>query len=78
MARGLCGADPNDSIYRGQQFSFDDEWRSASLGSLLQMQQLQWLCEEGVARYDMGPVMQYKHHWAEMQVRFDAIALRPS
>lgn len=75
---GLCGATPKDSIYRGQQFSFDDDWRSASIGSLLQMEQLRWLCDEGVARYDMGPAMDYKHHWTETQVRFDAIALRPA
>ncbi len=75
---GLCDSSPEGSSYRGQQFSFDDEWRSASIGSLLQMEQLRWLCEEGVARYDMGPAMDYKHHWAETQVRFDAIALRPA
>lgn len=75
---GICNGTPEGSIYRGQQFSFADEWRSSSIGGLLQLQQLRWLCEEGVARYDMGPAMEYKHHWTEEQVRFDAIALRPS
>jgi len=74
---GMCSANPKGGIYRGQQFSFDDEWRTASLGNLLQLQQIGWLCEEGAARYDMGPVMDYKHHWTETKVRFDAIALRP-
>ena len=75
---GLCDQDARASIYRGQQFSFDDDWRSASIGNLLQMQQVSWLCEEGVGRYDMGPAMEYKHHWTEQKVRFDAIALRPA
>lgn len=74
---GLCDGEANGSIYRGQQFSFDDEWRSSSIGGILQLEQLHWLCEEGVARYDMGPAMAYKHHWTETQLRFDAIALRP-
>jgi len=74
---GLCDREPEGSIYRGQQFSFDNEWRSSSIGGLLQLEQLRWLCEEGVARYDMGPAMAYKHHWTETQLRFDAIALRP-
>ena len=74
---GLCGPEAKDNIYRGQQFSFADDWRSASIGNLLQLEQLRWLCEEGVARYDMGPVMDYKHHWTEVQVPLDAIAMRP-
>jgi len=56
-------------IYRGQQFSYDDEWRSASIGNLLQHEQIRWLCEEGATRYDMGPAigykMDYKAHWTE-------------
>ena len=62
-------ADPRNSVYRGQQFSYDQEWREFSVGDLLQFQQMEWLCEEGVARYDMGmsddPRMAYKSHWAE-------------
>ena len=61
--------DPRGSVYRGQQFSFDQEWREFSVGDLLQFRQMEWLCEEGVARYDMGmsddPRMAYKAHWAE-------------
>jgi len=65
-------------VYRGQQFSFVDEWRPHSIGNLLQFEQLRWLCEENVPRYDMGPLMDYKRHWTEQQQRFDAIALRPA
>ena len=34
-------------IYRGQQFSFDDSWSHASIGNVLQTEQIKWLCEEG-------------------------------
>ncbi|MCK5942091.1 MAG: GNAT family N-acetyltransferase [Planctomycetes bacterium] len=65
-------------VYRGQQFSFAEDWRRSSIGNLLQLEQVRWLCEDGVGRYDMGPMMDYKQHWTEQRVRFDAIALRPA
>ena len=46
----------------------------ASIGNLLQLEQVRWLCEEGVERYDMGPVMDYKRSWMETHRRFDAVA----
>ena len=56
-------------IYRGQQFSYDDAWREFSIGNLMQIEQVRWLCEQGAERYDMGPLdgprMGYKAHWAE-------------
>lgn len=61
---GLCG-----STYRGQQFSYAATAYRFSPGNLLQMEMLNWLCEEGIQRYDMGPVsgprMEYKRHWTE-------------
>lgn len=57
-------------VYRGQQFSFDDNWRAFCVGNILQLEQVAWLCEEGAERYDMGPLkgprMGYKEHWTEM------------
>jgi hypothetical protein len=47
------------STYRGQQFSYDEEWRSASIGNMMQLEQIKWLCEEGAKRYDMGPLLGY-------------------
>lgn len=62
-------------IYRGQQFSYATAWRDASLGSLLQMEQVKWLCEENAARYDMGPLsgpgMEYKTHWTELRFHIE-------
>jgi len=57
---GLAG-----EVYRGQQFSYADGWKAESIGNLLQLEQIRWLCEEGVSRYDMGPLMGYKDHWTE-------------
>lgn len=63
-------------IYRGQQFSFDAEWQRHSLGNWLQWQQLLWLSEEGCQRYDLGPRMAYKLHWAEIELRSESLVLR--
>lgn len=68
---GMAGA-----IYRGQQFSFDEDWRDMSIGNVLQYEQLAWLCEEGAIRYDMGPLtgpfMEYKEHWTEIRLPIEA------
>jgi CelD/BcsL family acetyltransferase involved in cellulose biosynthesis len=57
------------NVYRGQQFSYADDWKSFSIGNLMQLEQIRWLCEEGAKRYDMGPLvgprMGYKTHWTE-------------
>jgi CelD/BcsL family acetyltransferase involved in cellulose biosynthesis len=69
-------------IYRGQQFSFDDAWRKYSVGDILQAEQIQWLCEEGAARYDMGPydpnvkAYQYKKHWTEQFIQHQIWVMR--
>ena len=64
-------------IYRGQQFSFSEDWRKASIGNLLQLEQIRWLCDEGVRRYDMGPMMGYKKHWTERKFNIQAWLLEP-
>ena len=72
---GLAG-----NIYRGQQFSYAAEWKDFSIGNLLQFEQIQWLCEEKIARYDMGPIvgpkMDYKEHWTEIRIPFHCILLK--
>jgi hypothetical protein len=64
-----------EGIYRGQQFSYDEEWQSSSIGNVLQMEQVDWSCEEGLTRYDMGPLegprMSYKSHWTERKHRIE-------
>lgn len=65
------------NIYRGQQFSFSDDWSKFSIGNLLQLEQIGWLCEESIKRYDMGPMMGYKHHWTERKFNIETWLLIP-
>lgn len=69
---GLC--------YRGQQFSYSQEYADLSLGNLLQLEKIRWLCESGCVRYDMGPAtgprMEYKRHWTEHFQDFQAWLMR--
>ena len=69
---GMAGA-----TYRGQQFSYAEEQSHISIGGLLQLEQVRWLCEEGAQRYDMGPQLEYKRHWAEKETRIHALVLQP-
>lgn len=68
-------------IYRGQQFSFDDRCVAMSVGNLMQFEQIRWLCEEGAQRYDLGPLigpsMEYKYRWTELQFPIEAWLMRP-
>jgi CelD/BcsL family acetyltransferase involved in cellulose biosynthesis len=40
------------------------------------LEKINWLCEEGIKRYDMGPVsgpkMGYKTHWTEKRSEIQA------
>ncbi|MDR2503603.1 MAG: GNAT family N-acetyltransferase [Deltaproteobacteria bacterium] len=63
-------------IYRGQQFSYDNEWKNFSIGNLMQMEQIHWLCQEGARRYDMGPRMDYKVHWTEKETHMQTWIIR--
>lgn len=69
------------STYRGQQFSYDEDWKQYSIGNLMQVEQVKWLCEEGAYRYDMGPItgpkMGYKKHWTEVWIGIEAWMLVP-
>lgn len=66
--------------YRGQQFSYAQEWARLSPGNLLQVEKIRWLCELGIKRYDMGPAMgprmEYKRHWTENSQEFQTWIMR--
>jgi len=66
------------TCYRGQQFSYGAEWEGFSVGNLLQWQMIQWLCEEGIQRYDLGSVLDYKVHWAEEENLSNTLVWRPN
>ena len=68
---GLAGR-----VYRGQQFSYAQDWKSYSIGNLLQAELIKWLCEDHIHRYDMGPVMDYKKHWAENNYPITGVVLQ--
>jgi hypothetical protein len=65
-------------LYRGLQFSFDESCADLSLGHVLQIEQIEALCEEGIASYDLGIDMEYKRHWADESISTVTLAvLRP-
>jgi hypothetical protein len=53
------------SRFRGLQFSFDETLRALGLGNVLQLEALEWLCEQGASLYDLGSCSAYKERWAE-------------
>jgi hypothetical protein len=61
--------------YRGLQFSYDADLASYGIGGLLQLHQVAELCEEGVARYDLGTEMDYKRRWAEELMETEMLVL---
>lgn len=67
-------------IYRGQQFSYDRAYGDYSIGNLMQLEKIKWLCELGFRRYDMGPItgprMNYKEHWTEERREIETWVLR--
>jgi hypothetical protein len=54
-----------DGVYRGFQFSFAEEARPLAIGNVMQLVQIEQLCGEGVALYDLGVELDYKHRWGE-------------
>ncbi len=62
---------------RGLQFSYAKDWNSYSVGNLLQLETVRWLCEEGMERYDLGQAMSYKVRWAELELQTENLLLRP-
>lgn len=61
----VCFGGVFGDTYRGLQNSFDDDFRSRSLGNVMQAESIARLCEEGVRLYDLGSEMDYKARWAE-------------
>ncbi len=65
------------TCYRGQQFSYCANWAEFSVGNLLQWEMIQWLCEQNITRYDMGSILEYKAHWAEVELKSHTLVWRP-
>lgn len=62
-------------LYRGLQFSFDDQYAAISLGNLLQWKQINLLIDQGEQWYDLGTDVPYKHRWAEINFQTHALAI---
>ncbi|MFH1808446.1 MAG: GNAT family N-acetyltransferase [Pseudomonadota bacterium] len=60
MHGGQCG-----DHFRSFQFSYDDARAELSIGNLLHLELVTWLCEDGVQHYDLGQQVPYKRHWGE-------------
>ncbi len=53
------------ALFRGLQFSYTETHAALSLGNLMQLRMLEWLCEDRFEWYDLGWPMAYKQRWAE-------------
>ncbi len=69
------GATFGDS-FRGLQMSYDDRFRSLSLGNLVQVELITRLCAEGITSYDLGTEMDYKRRWSEPGLETTTLVIR--
>ena len=65
-----------ESLYRGLQLSYHDDYGDLSPGNLAQYAILEGLCDEGVQTYDMGQAMDYKSRWADEESESIALIVR--
>lgn len=63
--------------YRGLQVSFDAASAVFEPGNLAQRAMIEWLCEDGIERYDLGTDMPYKRRWAEDAQVTVTVAIAP-
>ncbi len=66
-----------DSTYRGLQLSSAEEVHSLGVGHLLQLAQIERLCDEGLTTYDLGMDMPYKTRWSDHTLETTTIAAFP-
>lgn len=53
------------NTYRGWQMSYDDRFRSLSIGNILQLENMNLRASEGVETYDLGMFADYKERWTD-------------
>lgn len=64
-----------ERLYRGLQFSFDNEYKAYSLGNVIQWHMIRHLTAEGVTRYDLGTDMEYKQRWGEPDLKTNSLVI---
>ena len=62
-----------NGVYRGFQFSFDEDFAHFSAGNLMQIEMIRRLCAEGVRWYDLGTDIPYKRNWGEQRLETTGI-----
>lgn len=65
-----------EGTYRGLQLSYTQDHRELSPGNLAQLYLIERLCDEGVARYDLGSELEYKRGWAEDRMETVPLVVR--
>ncbi|HUW03947.1 MAG TPA: GNAT family N-acetyltransferase [Acidimicrobiales bacterium] len=60
--------------YRGLQLSATEDVRSLGVGHLLQLDQIERLCDEGIGTYDLGMDIPYKRRWSDETLETTTIA----
>lgn len=63
--------------FRGLQVSFDDAYRTMSLGNIMQAQMIRLLCQQGIRFYDLGSDLPYKTRWSEPGLATVTLAVFP-
>lgn len=63
--------------YRGLQVSYVEGFEGDAPGNLVQHEMIAWMCDEGLAIYDLGTDMPYKQRWAEEDMETVTVAIAP-
>jgi CelD/BcsL family acetyltransferase involved in cellulose biosynthesis len=66
-----------EDTFRGLQFAFRAGREEESLGNVVQLLEVERLCDEGVLRYDLGTEADYKHRWGELSDRSGSLIAIP-
>ena len=53
--------------------NLDPAFRGLGLGNVMQFEQIQQVCSQGLAVYDLGGEVPYKHRWGEMTFATDTL-----
>jgi hypothetical protein len=65
------------SVYRGLQISYDQDYRDASIGHLLQWHEVRRCIADHLSTYDLGMPLDYKEQWSDRRFVTRALVVRP-
>lgn len=64
-------------VYRGLQISYDEAYRDASIGHLLQWHEVRRCIADHLCTYDLGMPLDYKEHWSDRRFVTRSLVVRP-